>query len=160
MHAKLGYSKTFPTVEDWQRSIVTLLAGAMPVGGSRDYVTPDLAQGIPAGDHSPPLPVRFRRNGIVIGMKGSELHGDAAVSAIVDVRVQVAGQEELFTTGQGAASLSLTHLFGLSGPNYNPLFRRIYSGQVWNVIFTNRSDDSELFIFPTLSFTVLEDPEA
>lgn len=149
------------TAEDWSRSLLALVAQALPIGCTRHYVTPPLLTALGPGEESVPQNVRFRTEGLVVGMQGGLDSGNPADYAFTEVRIQISGQEELFTTGQQPASISFLQLFGFFGPNYSPVFRRIYTGQIYSVIFKNTAPiASELELFPRLSFQLIEDPDS
>jgi hypothetical protein len=118
------------------------------IGSTKGYIAPELAAAIAVGapsTDSAPVNIRFREAGTVIGCYGQVVandgmddFADAAAFATTRIRVQVGGQEDIFTDGQSGAFVPFLALFG--GPNnWWPLWRKATPGVDWTVTYRNRS---------------------
>lgn len=123
-------------VEAFQRQVS--LSGR--IGATKIYVFPPLAAALAAvaGTVSVPTNIRFREPGTVIALYGQEQAGTAAAFATTEVRIQVGGQEDLFTNGQSGTFVSMLALFGGS-QNWFPLLRRAVPGVDWTATYRNQS---------------------
>lgn len=113
------------------------------VGATKVYAAPDLSAAIAAtpGTISQPVNIRFREPGIVIACYGQELAGTVAKFASTRVRVQIGGQEDLFTDGNVGVFVPMLELFG---PNLNwfPLWRTATPGVDWTITYQNMASST------------------
>lgn len=108
-------------------------------GATKGYGAPDLPAAIPIGapiSTSAPVNIRFREPGTVVALYGQELAGTAPKFASTRVRVQIGGQEDLFTDGQVGIFRSMLSLFG-GAQNWWPVWRRAIPGVDWTVTYQN-----------------------
>jgi hypothetical protein len=132
------------------------------VGSTKVYTAPVLSAALvvaPAAlspSTSDPVNIRFREEGTVIGLYGSELLGTNASAATTWLRVQIGGQEELFRDDQKGTWVPYLSLFG---PNQNwfPLWRKATPGVDWTFIFQNW--DTANTKFPTVQLAFIADAD-
>ena len=139
---------------DWARALVATVAATMPIGGTRFYRFPPLTALLTAGATSNPQTIRFMSDGIVTVCQGSIASGLAVDAGNTGFRIQISGQEELFTDGFGAQFMQYATAFGTGGPNAFPIYRRVYSGQQWSVLYQNTG---LVDVKPDLGVWLLED---
>jgi hypothetical protein len=128
------------------------------VGATKIYAAPALSAAITAsvGATSPPQNIRFREPGTVIACYGQELSGTAPKFAKTEVRVQIGGQEDLFTDGNVGTFVSMLGIFG--GPNnWFPLWRRAVPGVDWTV--TYRNQDGSATAYPSFYLAFIGDAD-
>lgn len=129
------------------------------VGATKLYNVPALAAPIAAtaGLIAAAAPLQFREPGTVIAMYGQEISGTAAKFAQTSVRVQIGGQEDLFTDGNVGTFVPMLALFG---PNLNwfPLWRRAIPGVNWVVSFQN-NDPTPATCTPFCTFAFIADAD-
>lgn len=111
------------------------------VGATKIYRAPALSGPMAAlaGTEVSPGPMRIKEPGTMIAMYGQELAGTAAQFAATEVRVQIGGNEDLFTDGQSGAFVPMLALFG-GAQNWFPIWRRAKPGTDWFI--TYRSADA------------------
>ena len=136
------------------RQLYAYVARLQRVGATRTYRVTPLAAAMAAASTSNVLPVTFRRNGIVLGVIGSEAAGTDINYATTEARIQVSGQEDLILTDDSGGFCPFLMLFA---QGYYPIFRRVYTGQSWSVTYRNTA--AAATVLPSLAFSVLEDPE-
>lgn len=127
------------------------------VGATKIYAVPTLTAAIAAAGavttpvQSTPQNIRFREPGTVIALYGQAIAGSAASYAGTEVRVQIGGQEDIFTDGNSGVYVPLLALFG---PNLNwfPLWRRAVPGTDWTVTYQNRQTGGTTFPSCYLAF--------
>lgn len=125
------------------------------VGATKIYVFPALAAPVPTGQISPPTNIRFREPGTVIALYGQEILGTVATFAQTAIRIQVGGQEDLWTDGNSGVFIPLLAAFG---PNLNwfPLWRRAIPGVDWTATFQNNSAGNQT---PTAMLSFIADAD-
>jgi hypothetical protein len=127
------------------------------VGATKVYAVPDLGAALGLGPSSQQAPVlQFRESGIVIAMYGQELAGTAPKFATTRVRVQIGGQDDLFTDGNVGVGRSMLSLFG-GAQNWWPMWRRAEPGINWVVTYSNL--DTANTCTPEVSFAFLADAD-
>jgi hypothetical protein len=89
-------------------------------------------------------------------MYGQELSGTAAKFASTTVRVQLGGQEDLFTDGNSGVGVSMLSLFG-GAQNWFPLWRRVIPGVNWVITYGN--NDSLAVAVPSVQFGFIADAD-
>lgn len=127
------------------------------VGATKIYAVPTLSSTVAAASsvttpqQSTPQSIRFREPGTVIALYGQALAGTPASFAGTEVRVQIGGQEDIFTDGQAGVYVPMLALFG---PNLNwfPLWRRASPGVDWVITYQNRQTGGTTFPSCYLSF--------
>lgn len=133
-----------------------------PVGSTKVYQVPALGTSVPLAVsatvpstlQAPPL--QFREAGVVLAMYGQERSGTGAKFATTGVRVQIGGQEDLFTDGNSGVPVSMLSLFG-GAINRFPLWRRVIPGVNWVVTYYNY--DAVAVAYPDVSFAFLADAD-
>lgn len=130
-------------------------------GSTKIYSVPELQAAIPIGAPFAPTqvqaaPLQWREPGVVIAMYGQELAGTAPKFASTRVRVQIGGQEDLFTDGNVGVALSMLQLFG-GAQNWFPLWRRAVPGVNWIVTYQNL--DPAATATPAASFAFIADAD-
>lgn len=110
------------------------------IGATTIYKAPELAAAIAgvAGTVAGPQNIRFREPGTVIAMYGQEALGTSLSFATTEVRIQIGGNEDVFTDGQAGTFVPLLALFGGS-QNWFPLLRRAVPGVDWSISYRNQS---------------------
>lgn len=109
------------------------------VGSTKIYVFPALAGTLAGGGTiSAPSNIRFREPGTVIALYGQELAGTVAAFAATAIRIQVGGQEDLFTDGNSGTFIPMLAAFGPT-VNWFPLWRRAIPGVDWTITFQNNA---------------------
>lgn len=126
------------------------------VGATKVYAVPELPAVMPASTTSAPQNVKFREPGVVIAMYGQELAGTAPAYATTRARVQIGGQEDIFTDGNVGVFRSFLSLFG-GANNWFPLWRRAEPGVDWVVTYQNRNAGGTAL--PELSFAFIADAD-
>lgn len=133
------------------------------VGATKVYLFPLLAapiaantSGGPTGTVSVPSNIRFREPGTVIALYGQEATGTVAKFAQTAIRIQVGGQEDLWTDGNAGVFIPMLAAFG---PNLNwfPLWRRAIPGVDWTI--TWRNDDTGATAFPQTMLAFIADAD-
>ncbi len=128
------------------------------VGATKVYRAPALTAALAAvaGTVSTPQNIRFREPGTVIACYGQEQAGTSASFATTEVRVQIGGQEDLFTDGNVGTFVPMLALFG--GPNnWFPLWRRAQPGVDWTVTYRNQSGSATAI--PSLMLAFIADAD-
>lgn len=133
------------------------------VGATKAYLFPLLAapiaaniSGGPTGTVSPPSNIRFREPGTVIALYGQTDLGSVFAFANTALRIQVGGQEDLWTDGQAGVFMPMLAAFG---PNLNwfPLWRRAIPGVDWTI--TWRNDNAGATAFPQTFLAFIADAD-
>jgi hypothetical protein len=128
------------------------------VGATKLYNVPALAAPIAAvvGTIAQAAALQFREPGTIIAMYGQELTATPAKFASTALRVQVGGQEDLFTDGNTGAFVPMLALFG---PNLNwfPIWRRVEPGINW--VISYRNDDGGATATPFCTFAFIADAD-
>jgi len=128
-------------------------------GATKIYSVPALGAAVPIGapvSQVQASPLQFREPGVVLAMYGQELAGTAPKFALTRVRVQIGGQEDLFTDGNVGVGISMLQLFG-GAANWFPLWRRATPGVNWVVSYQNL--DTAAVANPSVSFGFLADAD-
>ena len=125
-------------------------------GATKIYAVPSLGVSVPASSSLQAQPLQFREPGVVIAMYGQELSGTAAKFASTTVRVQLGGQEDLFTDGNSGVGVSMLSLFG-GAQNWFPLWRRVIPGVNWVITYGN--NDSLAVAVPSVQFGFIADAD-
>lgn len=125
-------------------------------GSTKIYAVPRLGTAIPASQTVQAQPLQFREAGVVIAMYGQELAGTAAKFASTTVRVQIGGQEDIFTDGNVGVGVSMLSLFG-GAQNWFPLWRRVVPGVNWVITYGN--DDAVATAVPSVQFGFIADAD-
>lgn len=127
-----------------------------PVPSTKVYKVPALGTSVAAAANAlTPMivqaqPLQFRETGFVLGMYGSERSGTGPKFAQTGVRVQIGGQEDLFTDGNSGVDVSMLSLFGGALTRY-PLWRAASPGVNWVVSYYNY--DTEAVALPEVEFS-------
>lgn len=110
------------------------------IGATRIYKAPSLASSVSPLAQSTPQNIRFREPVTVIALYAQETSRASAASfAQTQVRVQIGGQEDLFTDGQVGVFASILSLVG-GAQNWFPILRRGRPGVDWTVTYYNASE--------------------
>lgn len=125
-------------------------------GSTKVYCVPDLAAAVPISSTQQAAPLQFREPGVVIAMYGQELAATAAKYASTRVRVQIGGQEDIFTDGNAGVGISMLALFG-GAQNWFPLWRRVIPGVTWVVTYQNL--DAAATATPSVQFGFIADAD-
>lgn len=134
--------------------VARVLAQFGRMGATRTYRFPALTTALAGGGEvSQPVSITFRRDGIAVGMYGSEISGDAAIYAQTEARVQISGQEDLITDGQSGQFADFLALFA---EGYYPLMRYVYTGQSWSTQYRNVQSGAQNTSTPSLYIAVCE----
>lgn len=133
-----------------------------PIPGTKAYKVPAIGTSvaIAASAVSPTVlqapPLQWRESGFVCALKGSEQSGTGAKFAKTGIRIQIGGQEDLWTDGNSGVDLTLLTLFG-GGLNWLPLWRRVIPGVNWVVSWYNY--DPAAVVYPEGSFLFIADAD-
>lgn len=128
------------------------------VGATKIYAAPDLPAALAAGTNSPPLNIQFKEPGSAIAFYAQSVGdgvADATAFATTRVKVEIGGQENIFTDGQVGVFRSLLALVG-GAQNWFPIWRRVTPGIDWTVTWQNLS---EVTVVPEFSIAVIADAD-
>lgn len=133
-----------------------------PIPGTKAWKVPALGTSVavasaattPTIAQAPPL--QWREPGFVCAMKGSEQSGTGARFAKTGIRIQIGGQEDIFSDGNSGVDLSLLTLFG-GALNWLPLWRRVVPGVNWVVSWYNY--DTVNVAYPEGAFVFIADAD-
>lgn len=125
-------------------------------GSTKIMAVPALSAAIAISSTVQAQPLQFRESGVVIAMYGQELAGTAAKFASTTVRVQIGGQEDLFSDGNAGVGVSMLALFG-GAQNWFPLWRRVIPGVNWVVTYGN--NDGAATATPSCFFGFIADAD-
>lgn len=129
-----------------------------PVPSTKVYKVPALGAAVAAAVNAttPTIvqaqPLQFREVGFVLGMYGSERSGTGPKFAQTGVRVQIGGQEDLFTDGNSGVDVSMLSLFG-GALNRYALWRPAAPGVNWVVSYYNW--DTGAVAYPEVEFSFI-----
>lgn len=124
-------------------------------GANRIYRVAPLAAPLSVAlSPSTPIPLRFRKAGIVIAMFGQVQSAVQADAAATEVRIQIAGTRDLFTDGDSGTFIPFFALFGAAA-NWFPLDIPVIPGQDWTVTF-REATGGPATVIPSILFSVLE----
>lgn len=130
------------------------LATTGRIGGTRYFLTSDVASPDAAGGLSNPVPVRFNVEGIALCIQGQEgATATAASFAQCSFRTQIGGTEDLFVDGQGGPAF-MPMLLAFGGVNnWMPTMRWVQPGVDW--VFTFQNNTAAGTINPKIMIAVI-----
>jgi hypothetical protein len=130
------------------------LATTGRIGGTRYFLTSNVASPAAAGGISVPAPVRFNVEGIALCIQGQETDtATAPAFAQTAFRCQIGGTEDLFVDGQGGPAF-MPMLLAFGGVNnWLPTMRWVKPGVDW--VFTFQNNQAAGTINPKIMIAVI-----